>query len=92
MEVWHVWDKSEQTQTHETGWDGVCVCVCSAINLITGWQGGLEIRKLTSKLSSQGLNSNQAINCHPSISSMSVPSLGWTLNWASHLPALVGGR
>ena len=32
------------------------------------WQNGLEVHTLTAKLSSLGLNSDPAINCHPGVS------------------------
>ena len=32
-----------------------------------GWQDGLEVRTLTSKLSSLGFNHDRAINCHPGV-------------------------
>ena len=61
------------------------------------WQDGLEVRTLASRLSSLGSIPDPAINCQSVFhrqgdSSIRVPSLRWTLNRASILPAFVGGH
>ena len=47
--------------------------------LAQGWQDGLTVCTLASKLSHLGLNPDPAINCHPSIS-----QAGWWINVWGH--------
>ena len=62
-----------------------------------GWQDGQDVCTLISKLSSLGLNLNQAMQtvipvfCRQSDTSMCVPSLEWTISWVSYLSALLSG-
>ena len=41
--------------------------VTSLVYQLEGWQDGLEVCTLISKLSSLGLNPDPAINCHPGV-------------------------
>ena len=64
----------------------------SKSNQFLGWQDGPEECTLASNLSNLGFNSDTAINGHPGVSPMCVPSIRWTLNWPFHLLVLVAGR